>query len=496
MDRREFLKGAAGLLAAAKTAGCRSLTCGAGGSMQGFRCAPMKKIRVAFAGVGGRGTSAMYRIAKIPGCEVVALCDLRQSRMDVCNGWLKKNGYAPAKEFVGPEAYKAMCDLDDVDVVYVAGSWQMHEPVGIYAVNAGKHTLVEVPAAMTLDGCWAFVEVAEKSRVHCMMLENCCYGEAELLALNLVRRGKLGRLVHGEAAYIHDLRFMNYADAEGEPGDPKRGYWGHWRLEWNRLHKGNQYPTHGLGPVCQYMNVNRGDRLECLCSLESGQFNFEEYARKTFPPGDWHHDAKVAMGDMNSTLVRTANGRTILVQHDVSSPRPYTRLNRITGTLGIFEGSYFPEKSSEGATNALEGGAICRFGFGEKTGDHVHAFFDFDTAEKVRKEFCHPYFKKAGKIAAKVGGHGGNDFLMDLRWVYCMQNGLPMDMDVYDLATWCCLCELTERSVRERRYVDVPDFTCGGWRTAEPLGIVDIDLSKINLNGLGAGRAGEQMDHV
>ena len=486
MKRRDFLKGSAWMAAAAMAAGCvgkGALRLSGGGSMHGFRCPPMDRIRVAFVGLGGRGTSALYRIAQIPGCEVVAICDLRASRIDVCNGWLVKHGQPKAKAFMGPEAYKAVCNLPNVDVVYVAGGWQMHEPVGVYAVNAGKHTFVEVPAAMTVDGCWAFVEGAERSKVHCMMLENCCYGEAELLMLNLCRQGVFGKLVHGEAGYIHDLRFMNYADAEGEPGDPKRGYWRHWRLAWNKDHKGNQYPTHGLGPVCQYMNINRGDRLDYLVSLESDQFNFEEYARTAFPEGDWHRGVKVAMGDMNSTLVRTVKGRSILIQHDVSSPRPYTRLNRITGTLGIAEGCYFTEEGSKGgAMRPLEGGCVCRFGWSDKPGSPVHSFFGQQRVDEVRAKFRHPLVEAAGAVARKIGGHGGMDFLMDLRWAYCLQNGLPLDMDVYDLATWSSICELSEKSVRNRSMaVDVPDFTRGGWETAEPLGIVSVDMEKIKL---------------
>ena len=468
MTRRDFIWNS-GAAIAGMTAfnGCISATqCGFGGKgalMQGFRCAPLKKIRIAFAGMGGRGTSAMYRISQIPGCEVVAICDLRQSRMDVCNGWLKRHGFAKAREYVGPEAYKAMCDSSDVDVVYVAGSWQMHEPVGIYAVNAGKHTFVEVPAAMTLDGCWAFVEGAEKAKVHCMMLENCCYGEEELLALNLCRKGLLGNLVHGEAAYIHDLRNFCYNDPEGEPGDPKRGYYKHWRLAWNRDHMGNQYPTHGLGPICQYMNINRGDRMDYLVSLESAQFNFEEYAQSRYPADDWHAKVKVQMGDMNSTLVRTVKGRSILIQHDVSSPRPYSRLNLISGTRGILKGFPF------------------EVGFSNEVGGHVH-YFEEAQKKEVREKYRHPYFSAAGEIAKKVGGHGGMDFLMDLRWVYCLQNGLPLDMDVYDLATWSCICELSERSVRNRsKPLDVPDFTRGGWKSAEPLGIVSVDVSKFDF---------------
>ena len=468
MTRRDFIwNSGAAIAGMAAFNGCISATqCGFGGKgalMQGFRCAPLKKIRIAFAGMGGRGTSAMYRISQIPGCEVVAICDLRQSRMDVCNGWLKRHGFAKAREYVGPEAYKAMCDSSDVDVVYVAGSWQMHEPVGIYAVNAGKHTFVEVPAAMTLDGCWAFVEGAEKAKVHCMMLENCCYGEEELLALNLCRKGLLGNLVHGEAAYIHDLRNFCYNDPEGEPGDPKRGYYKHWRLAWNRDHMGNQYPTHGLGPICQYMNINRGDRMDYLVSLESAQFNFEEYAQSRYPADDWHAKVKVQMGDMNSTLVRTVKGRSILIQHDVSSPRPYSRLNLISGTRGILKGFPF------------------EVGFSNEVGGHVH-YFEEAQKKEVREKYRHPYFSAAGEIAKKVGGHGGMDFLMDLRWVYCLQNGLPLDMDVYDLATWSCICELSERSVRNRsKPLDVPDFTRGGWKSAEPLGIVSVDVSKFDF---------------
>ena len=467
MTRREFVFNAASLGGLSALSGCVCAPSGGfggkGAPMQGFRVPPLRTIRIGFAGMGGRGTSAMYRIAQIPGCEVVAICDLRQSRMDVCNGWLKNHGFAKAREYVGEESYKAMCDSSDIDVIYVAGSWQMHEPVGIYAVNAGKHTFVEVPAAMTIDGCWAFVEGAEKAKVHCMMLENCCYGEEELLALNLCRLGKLGTLVHGEAAYIHDLRKSCYNDPEGEPGDPKRGYYQHWRLAWNRDHMGNQYPTHGLGPICQYMNINRGDKMDYLVSLESAQFNFEEYAKSRFPADDWHAKVKVQMGDMNSTLVRTAKGRSILIQHDVSSPRPYSRLNLISGTRGILKGFPF------------------EVGFSDEPGRHV-SFFNEKRKQEVREKYRHPYFAAAGEIAKKVGGHGGMDFLMDLRWVYCLQNGLPMDMDVYDLASWSCICELSEQSVRGRsKSIDVPDFTRGGWKSAEPLGIISMDVSKINF---------------
>ena len=492
MNRRSFLKGTAWMGAAALAGGCMTdgfRLCGNGGSMQGFACAPLKRVRVGVAGLGGRGTAAMTRLALIPGCTVTGLCDLRADRLADCQQVLKGLKAPRAKEYLGPEAYKEMCDAADVDVVYVATGWQAHVPIGLRAANAGKHAFIEVPAAFTIDECWEFVETAERNRVHVMQLENCCYGEAELLCLNLCRQGVLGELVHGEAAYIHDLRGMNYADdpslkdATGAY-NVNRGYWDHWRLRWNKDHQGNQYPTHGLGPVCQYMNVNRGDCLDYLCSIDSRQANFEAYGKAKWPAGDWHHELKVDMGDMTTSVIRTKLGRTIMVQHDVSSPRPYSRLNLISGTKGVFKGCYFanPEGGPESNADVYRQGCGCRFGWGENIGDTVHGFFDRRKTEEMRARYAHPYWKAAGEVAKKIGGHGGMDFLMDLRWVYCLQNGLPMDMDVYDLATWCSICELSETAHRERRYMDVPDFTRGGWRTAKPLDIVSVDLARMDFD--------------
>ena len=324
-NRREFLKGAAWMGVVAAAAGCvgRNALKLVGGPMQGFACAPLKRVRVGVAGLGGRGTSALKRISGIPGCVITGACDLRQDRIGDCNDFLKRQGLSPAKEYCGPEAYKAMCEAADVDVVYVTSNWQTHAPIGIYALEHGKHAFVEVPCALTVDDCWRFVEAAEKNRVHGMILENCCYGEAELLCLNLARQGKFGDLVHGEAAYIHDLRSGCYDAKPKLSPEGGHGYYDFWRLKYNAAHGGNAYPTHGLGPVCQYMNVNRGDRMEYLVSLESRQANFEAYARANFPADSWKAKNRVIMGDMNTTLVRTALGRSIMIQHDISSPRPY-----------------------------------------------------------------------------------------------------------------------------------------------------------------------------
>ena len=494
MNRRSFLKGTAWMGAAALAGGCMTdgfRLCG-GGSMQGFACAPLKKVRVGLIGIGSRGMGAALRLPRIPGVELVAVAEIRGARLDLAKKAFEEEGLPWPKHIYGngdADGWKRMCERGDIDVVYSTTPWQLHAATGLYAMECGKHVFIEVPAAMTLDDCWALVEKSEETRRNCMQLENCCYGEAEMLALNLCRQGVLGELVHGEGAYIHNLCISDYSP---EAPDKRHGcgYYDYWRLKWNVAHKGNQYPTHGLGPVCQYMNVNRGDRMDYLVSLESGQYNMEAYAGWKFPAGSWQERTKVEMGDMNTTLVKTAKGRSIMIQHDVSSPRPYSRINRISGTKGIFEGICFRDEGDAGGR-----GCYCNYGWRETPDDPLHKFFDDKKAAEMRVKYRHPLWEQAGELAKAVGGHGGMDFLMDLRWAYCLQNGLPLDMDVYDLATWCSICELSERSVRSgSRPQDVPDFTRGGWRTAKPLGIEGIDLAKMDFRGVEAGDGRNQLN--
>ena len=467
-NRREFLKGTAWMGAAAFAVGCcgtKGFGFGAGGEMADWADRPFRRLRIGIIGLG-RGEAAFNSFPKIPGCEITAICDLNAKRIAEATEAIVKAGGRKPRVYTGSaEAWKGLCDADDVDLVWNATPWELHVPIALYAMNAGKHVCTEVPAAFTVDQCWELVETSERLKRHCMQLENCCYGEEEMLALNLCRLGKFGDLVHAEGAYIHDLRYYNYADwkddHDNRSGD-QYAYWNHWRLRHNVAHKGNQYPTHGLGPICWYMDINRGDRFDYLVSLESDQFNYEAYAKAKFPDHAWKPGLKVEMGDMNTMLIKTAKGRSIMIQHDVSSPRPYSRLNTITGTKGILAG--YP----------------LRIAWGEKVGDDAHTFFDEAKVKSIREEYRHPLWKQNGEMAKKLGGHGGMDFLMALRVAYCLQNGQPLDQNVYDLASWCCLCELSEKSVRNRsRSMDVPDFTRGGWRTAKPLGDLSVDLAKM-----------------
>ena len=468
-NRRDFLKNALWMGAAAATVGCTSgkaKTCsgaapGGSGSMMGWADNPFKELRVGVVGLG-RGSLGLD-LGRIPGVKITAICDITQARIDRALKRCADRKIPAPKIFTGStEAWKRMCEWDQVDLVYNGTPWELHAPIALYAMEHGKHVVIEVPSALTLEQCWALVKTSERTRRHCMQLENCCYGETEMLALNMCRKGLFGTLVHGEGAYIHDLR--TYCYGKFDPATGSGGYWDYWRLRYNAAHGGNQYPTHGLGPICIDMDINRGDNFDYLVSVDSMQAGFQELGLGKFGPASWESKLKVKMGDMNTTIIKTKLGRTIMVQHNVTGPRPYSRINMISGTKGILQD--YPLRI------ALE----------TELGKGAHSYNDKTTAE-LREKYKHPLWKTAGEYAKIHGGHGGMDFLMLLRLAWCLQMGLPLDMNVYDLATWCSLNELTEISADNRgRSVDVPDFTGGAWKTQKPWGFDDVDLAKMGLN--------------
>ena len=470
-NRRDFIKGTAWMAALAAAGGgfggCMSLGGGAS-PMSNFAVAPLKKIRVGVIGIGQRGTAAVHRIALIPGCEIVALCDLRPEAVDSAKKWLKEKGKPEPKYcYSGKEdSWKALSDNDNIDLVYIVTPAPLHPPMEIYSLRAGKHVLTEVPGAQTIDQCWEIVETCEKVRRHCMMLENCCYGEMEMLAWNLCHKGLLGTLTHAEGGYIHNLtgRHMEHptaannfrtrakkAQALAMPGSQVKSW-------------GNTYPTHALGPICLYMDINRSDRMETVVSLSSLAAAHQEFAAATYNPEEWQNHLNWATGDMNTSIIRTAKGRTIMMQVDQCTPRPYSRINLIQGTKGCFY-DYPP-----------------RLALSKKPGEHA-GWLSEDAFKKAREEHKHPLWKSVGEIAKKVGGHGGMDFIMDLRWAYCLQNGLPLDMDVYDLVSWSAIVPCSAKSDKEGGVpVEIPDFTRGAWATAKPQHIDDVDLKKMGFD--------------
>jgi predicted dehydrogenase len=346
----------------------------------------------------------------------------------------------PAGYARGPRDFERMCAEQDLDLVFTATPWEWHVPVMLAAMRHGKHAVTEVPAAMTVDDCWQIVEAAEKLKKHCVMMENCCYDRREMLALHLVRKGILGELLHGECGYLHDLRATKFAK-EGE---------GLWRRAWSQQADGNLYPTHGLGPIAQCMDVNRGNRFDFLVSMSSNHRGLEQYAAEHFADADPRRRESYKLGDVNITLIRTLKGQTIFLSHNTNNPRPYSRLNLLQGTKGIIQG--WPDRIH------IEG----------RSPEHA-----WEPLTRYYDEFEHPLWKSA-RVQGATAGHGGMDFLEDWRLIQCLRAGLPTDQTVYDAAAWSAIVELTMRSVAARgRPQDVPDFTRGKWQTIPPLGIVE-----------------------
>jgi hypothetical protein len=450
-DRRSFLRllggaaaaagAAAATPAAAQTDSPRLAT--GPGSAAGLTAPRLGTIRWGLIGIGARGLSHLEQLLLLEGCAITALCDTHPPALARGLDAIARAGRpAPATSGDGPEAWRRLVERPDVDAVLVSTPWEQHVPQAVAAMRAGKHAFVEVPAAVTLEECWQLVEVAEATRRHCMMLENVCYGREELMVLNMCRQQLFGDLTHAEGAYIHDLRAQEQEIDWGT---------GSWRVPHYERRNGNLYPTHGLGPVAQYLNINRGDGFTRLSSMSSPALGHAQYAAREFPEGHLRRRATYVCGDMNTSLIQTALGRTILVQHDVSTPRPYSRLNFVQGTRGAFGG--FPNRIAvEGRTD-------------------VHRW-DTDMA-RWYAEFDHPLWKTVGEAAVKAGGHGGMDFVMLWRLVSCLRTGQPLDQDVYDAAAWSAVGPLSEQSVARRgEAVDVPDFTRGAWKTTAPLGIV------------------------
>lgn len=400
-------------------------------------CDPIPTVRIAFIGLGKRGSLAVRRYTFLENVEIKAICDLNPAYLRRTQMMLKNRNCPQAEEYNGENDWKRICEREDIDLVYICTDWLSHTPMAVYAMEHGKHVAVEVPAAMTVKECWQLVDTAEKTRRHCMMLENCCYDFFEMATLNMAQQGVFGEILHGEGAYIHDLRAINFQPSE------KGGYQGMWRLKYNEQHTGNPYPTHGLGPICQIMNIHRGDKMNYLVSMSTKEAGITKYAQERFGKNSVEAGKEYSLGDMNTTIIRTEKGKTILIQHDVTSPRPYDRRHLVSGTKGFAQ--KYPQPGI-----ALE--------------PNAHGFLHKLQMDSVLAAYEHPIVKEIGEKAKKVGGHGGMDFIMDYRLIYCLHNGLPLDQDVYDAAEWSCLTELTEISVKNNGApVEIPDFTRGAW---------------------------------
>jgi hypothetical protein len=444
-DRREFLKTAAvgtlGLHAASHVSAQPTRLPQPGPTL--FAAPPLDTVRIGFVGVGHQGSSHVRNFLKIDGVEITAICDINPAKVEKMQALVADAGKPRPRGYsAGPDDFRRMCDANDIDLVFTATPWEWHAPVCLAAMRAGKHGATEVPMCPTLDECWALVETAEQTKRHCVMMENCCYDRTEMMILNMVRQGVLGELLHAECGYLHDLRELKLTDY----------YENRWRINHSIRRNGDNYPTHGLGPVAQWMDINRGNRFDYLVSIASPGRGLNLWAAEHIGPTSPETTQKYALGDVVNTLIRTGRGETILVTHNTNSPRPYSRRILLQGTKGLVR--KYPDQIIY-----LEG---------RSPNDR------WEELAGYREQYEHPVWR-ALEERSRGAGHGGMDFIEDFRLIQCLHEGEPTDMDVYDGAAVSAVSELSERSIRAGSTpMAMPDYTRGAWEKRASLGIVEI----------------------
>ena len=462
LNRRNFIKKSS--LTAASLYSAVNLACydenektSSGGKYMGDFSAPkLETVRIAVIGVGARGSGHIEQFAAIEGTEIVGIADLYEDLVDKsvssCLEIDSKRHQNIARYFGSEDQWKKMLVDIKPDAVIIATNWNNHAKMAIESMKNGAHAFVEVPIGVTIKEMWEIVNTSEKTQKHCMMMENVNYGREELLYLNLCRKGIIGDLLHAEAAYIHELRFQMEEQQRGT---------GSWRTHHYSKRNGNLYPTHGLGPVAQYMNLSRGeDQFNTIVSFSTPAIGRKLYAQKNYAKGHKWNNLDYKGGDLNTSIIKTNLGRTIMVQWDETSPRPYSRLNLIQGTKGTLAG--YPTRV------ALEGGVP------GANKDH-HTWAQGDQLETLYAKYEHPLFKRIGNLREKnhVGDHGGMDFIMRYRIIECLREGMPLDQNVYEGCFWSAVSPLSEASVAQGGMPQkFPDFTRGAWSQTNPLAIV------------------------
>jgi len=427
ISRRDLLRGTGAVLLSQAAAEAQDSH-----SVIGMPFEPRPNVRMGLIGCGGRGSEMLKDCLGVEGLTVTAVCDVVKDAALHAQATVERAGqHPPAVYASGERDFENLLKRDDVDFAYIPTPWEWHVPMALEAMHNGKHAFVEVPAAATIEDCWKLVDTSEKTRRHCIMMENCCYGYNELMVLNMIRAGLFGDLLYGEGAYLHDLRSLLFEDRSE----------GLWRRLPHTRRNGNLYPTHGLGPVANYMGINRGDRFDYLVSMSTPERGLDAWRAAHVPKDSPKWKEKYICGDLNTSLIKTAKGLVITLQHDVVNPHPYDRINLIAGVKGIFR-DYPP-----------------RIYF-----DDPHAE-EYTPIDKFKDQYEHPLWKHEGELARKLGGHGGMDFLMVYRLIECMHKGLAPDLDVYDAAAWSAPGPLSEASVAQGSApVKFPDFTRGRWK--------------------------------
>lgn len=418
------------------------------GNAIGLKAEPIEKVRVGIIGIGNRGktlTEMLYWLIENEHAEIIAMSDLKQENCDITIEKLSKYQKKKPKTYCKDEKHwKKLAKRKDIDLLLICTPWHLHAEMCIYGMEKGKHVSCEVPIAYTLEDCWSLVKTAEETQKHCIMIENCCYNGEELFVLNMIQNRVFGDLTHAEGAYLHDLRALLLSDTY---------YQGKWRLKEHETRNGNFYTTHGLGPISTYMNIGRGDTFDHLTSMSSRELNLTETAVRENVPTE-----KIICGDMNTTMIKTAKGKTIMLQFDVHSGQPYSRINKVVGTKAVHQG--YPSKLYLDDPNDLKFWG--------------HEWLTKEDYKSMYSKHEHPMIKKLKGISEKFKqGHGGMDFVMMYRLIRCLNLGLPLDLNVYDAAMWSAITPLSEVSVaNESASVKVPDFTGGTWQKERSLEIM------------------------
>lgn len=435
MKRRDFIKNGA-----AATAGFTILPTGA------LFAKDTGKVRLCYIGVGARGMNHIREGLLRDDVEIVAVCDTQEWALKNCRTAIAKAGRPEAKEYTGAlDAYKAMLDRKDIDAVIISTPWQFHHEQAIYAMNAGKYVGCEVIAGLTVKEHWDIVKTSEKTGIPYMTLENVCYRRDVLAALNMVRQGVFGELVHLEGGYQHDLREVLFNNGKqyyggGVEFGPNALSEAQWRTQFNIDVDGDLYPTHGAGPVMQYLNVNRGNRFTNLVSFSSKARGLAAYVEKQSPG---HPNAKINYknGDVTTTLLNCANGETVMLTHDTHLPRPYSIGFRVQGTDGLW--------MDVNKSVHIEG---------------VSKPHTWDKAEDWFKKYDHPLWKKYENNAIGAG-HGGMDWFVFNAFIIAVKDKKQTPIDVYDSVTMSVIAPLSTKSLKEgNKPQEFPDFTQGKWK--------------------------------
>jgi predicted dehydrogenase len=431
IGRRKFLKAGAGAAAGAALAAAAAREARAG-------AAEKPAARVGLIGCGGRGRSLLETMLGLGPIEVPALCDVNPDALKAASEIVVKSGRkAPEGYSGGPEDYRRLVAREDIDAVFIATPWNWHAPMAARAMEAGKYVAVEVPAAITVEECWNLVETSERTGKPCMMLENWSFRRDNLAVLNMIRRGLLGEIVHCHCAHSHNCVDHWYFDGKGSI---------RWGGEFLVRRNADQYPTHSLGPVLSWLDINAGDSFASLTSTATRSLGINDHFRRKFGPDHPNAKRTYAQGDIVTTVVKTRRGNTVVVNNDMQLPRPYDNRWMVQGTRGIYD-------EARASVFVL---------------DRSPKYEEWEPFGPYQEEFDHSWWKEL-RASGGGGGHEGTDLLELAKFLDAVRAKGPAPIDVYDSVTMSAVIPLSEKSIAQGSGpVEFPDFTKGRWKTAKP----------------------------